>query len=248
MRELYNQDFYEMLRDGKYPEKYFDLCITSPPYNMNLRVNSKKDAYCSRQIVKEISTKYESFDDNLPMDEYEGFLDMTIEALICFSKVTFFNIQMITGNKPALFRVLGKYADYIKELIIWDKGRAQPAIGEGVLNSQFELIIVFSEDSITRAFDSAKFERGTLSNLWGIPTQKSPNNTHRASFPVELVNQILEGFDAKTVFDPFMGTGTTAIAAHYYGCDFVGCEIDKNYFIEAEKRIERETAQIDLFS
>ena len=45
-----------------------DTVITSPPYNMNLRI--RNGIYCSRQIVKEFSTKYNDFADNLAMEEY----------------------------------------------------------------------------------------------------------------------------------------------------------------------------------
>jgi len=69
MIELLHTDCMEYMKT--LPDKAFDICITSPPYNMNLRVNSKGDGYCSRQIVKEMSSKYENFSDNLPMDNYQ---------------------------------------------------------------------------------------------------------------------------------------------------------------------------------
>lgn len=235
--------YMEQVKDNS-----FDICITSPPYNMNLRIDSRGTGYCSRQVVNEFSTKYKNFNDNMPMDEYEAFLIKVLNQITRVSKLTFFNIQMITGNKPALFRVMGHFADKIKELVIWDKGRSQPAMLEGALNSQFELIIVLGDRPITRVFQSPKFSRGTLSNLWDISPRQSTNNAHKASFPVELVDFILSNFEAKSVFDPFMGTGTTAIAAHKAGCKFAGCEIDRDYYLAALERIELETAQLGLFS
>lgn len=56
---------------GRLPDDSVDLVITSPPYNMNLRI--RNGAYCSRQITKEFSTKYEGFADNLPIDEFYRF-------------------------------------------------------------------------------------------------------------------------------------------------------------------------------
>lgn len=123
--ELLNIDCMEYM--AAQPDNSFDLAITSPPYNMNLRVRNGE--YCSRQIVKELSTKYKNYSDNLPMDDYLEFLDETVRELLRVSHTVFFNIQMITGNKPALFKLLGKYAEQVKELIIWDKGIGQPAIG-----------------------------------------------------------------------------------------------------------------------
>ena len=226
----------------------FDICVTSPPYNMNLRVNGRGDGYCSRQIIKELSSKYSGFDDNLPMADYQRFLISTVSELLRVSGLVFFNIQMITGNKPALFRFMGHFADQIKELIIWDKCKAQPAIGEGVLNSGYELILVLGDKPITRAFQSPAFNRGELDNLWRIPSQRSSNINHGASFPLGLVETICNnfGFKGARFFDPFLGTGTSAIAAHYGGFDFVGCELDEDYYNAACERFDNETRQVAL--
>jgi len=48
------------------------------------------------------------------------------------------------------------------------------------------------------------------------------------------------------IIDTHLGSGSSAIAAHYFGCDFVGLEIDKEYFDNAIKRIKNETAQTQL--
>lgn len=122
-----------------------DAVITSPPYNMNLRIRNGK--YCSRQIVKEISTKYENFSDNLSMGEYFEFNKNVIDECLRVSDLVFYNVQFLTGNKPALFKLLGHFHEKVKEFIVWDKVNAQPAIGKNVLNSQFEVIIVFQNSS-----------------------------------------------------------------------------------------------------
>jgi len=241
--ELLNMDCMEYMKGLE--DNTFDVCITSPPYNMNLRVNGKGDGYCSRQIVKELSSKYANFHDNLPMAEYEKFLINTVSEINRVSGLTFFNIQMITGNKPALFRFMGHFADQIKELIVWDKCKAQPAIGKGVLNSGYELIVVMGGKPITRAFELPLFKRGTLDNLWRIRAKKSSNSSHSASFPLALAETICKNFGRNQMrfFDPFMGTGTTAIASHNSGLDFVGCEIDKDYYKDARARFDLETSQ-----
>lgn len=247
MIELHNMDCLEYMKGLE--DNAFDICVTSPPYNMNLRVNSKGDGYVSRQIVKEISTKYSGYDDNLPMAEYEDFLARVIDELLRISEITFFNIQMITGNKPALFRLMGRYADQIKEVIIWDKCRGQPAIRDGCLNSAYEFILVLGSNPITRRFPGAAFPRGTLDNIWRVPAKSSRVKGHGATFPLELCDMILGNFAGKgdKVFDPFMGTGTTAISSYYAGMDFTGCEISLDYLNSARERIERETAQVDMF-
>ena len=244
---LHNIDCMEYMKTCS--DNEFDLVVTSPPYNMNLRVNSKGDGYCSRQITKELSTKYNGYDDNLPMDDYEDFICVVVAELLRVSKTVFFNIQMITGNKPALFRFMGKFSNQIKELIVWDKCKAQPAIGKGVLNSGYELIIVLGNNPIARAFNDPVFNRGELSNIWKIPTQTSADKNHGASFPRQLAEKIIGNFarEGQKVFDPFLGTGTTAIEAHLAGLEFTGCEINSDYLEAARIRINRETAQLDMF-
>jgi len=230
------------------PDNTFDICITSPPYNMNLRVNGKGDGYCSRQVVKEVSTKYENFADNLPMVDYQKFLSEFIRESNRICRITFLNIQQITGNKPALFSAIGENASILKETIVWDKTRSQPSIAKNVLNSQFEFIFVFGDNPITRQFTQANFNRGTESNVFRIPPTRSHDKNHRAGFPVELPSKILSlvGKPESIVFDPFAGTGTTGIAAMNYGCDFVGCELDESYYNSAVSRIADAKIQMPL--
>ena len=245
---IINADCLEYMRGVE--DNHFDLAITSPPYNMNLRVNHRGDGYCSRQVTKEISTKYTGYSDNLPMEEYEKFIDGVLKELLRVSNTVFFNIQMITGNKPALFMLLGKYAEEIKEVVIWDKGHGQPAIGEGVMNSRFEFLLILGGRPITRAFKDASFNRGTLDNVWNIKKKPSKVEGHSASFPVELVNKILKSFGQSgcKVIDPFLGTGTTAIACQEFGAEFTGVELDEDYFKAACDRIKSESLQMSLFS
>ncbi len=248
MIELLNSDCMEYMKGLE--DNAFDICITSPPYNMNLRVNAKGDGYCSRAITKGISSKYKNYSDNLPMDEYYDFLNSFIKEAARVSNLVFLNIQQITGNKPAIYRSIGENASILKETIIWDKIATSPAINYGTLSSAFEFIFVFGGNPITRQFlDSPNFERGTESNIWRIPTEKRAHADHGAGFPLALVNKILHvfGTTGQKIIDPFMGIGTSAISAHYGGFDFVGCEIDKDYYDAAVKRFNLETAQVDMF-
>ena len=216
-----------------------DMVMTSPPYNMNLRIRNGK--YCSRQIVKEISTKYENFSDNLPMDDYFEFNKKVLSECLRVSDLVFYNVQFLTGNKPALFRLLGEFSDKMKEFIIWDKATAQPAIGGGVLNSQFEAVLVLQNSAPeSRSFKTAQFGRGTLSNVWKIKRGKKIDKSHGAVFPIDLAERIVGNFsnEGATVLDPFMGTGTTGVACANLNRNFTGIEMDENYFNIAQTRIE----------
>ena len=69
---------------------------------------------------------------------------------------------------------------------------------------------------------------------------------HPAPYPVELAARLIRMFSfvGDTVLDPFLGTGTTAVAAAAYGRNCVGLEIDPHYFEQAHKRIANETSQL----
>lgn len=224
----------------KIPNDTFDLVITSPPYNMNLRIRNGK--YCSRQIVKEISTKYENYSDNLPIEDYFNLNKNVIEQCLRVSKITFYNIQFLTGNKRALFKLIGYFNECLKEFIVWDKINAEPAIGSGVLNSRFEVLLVFdSVNSISRKFEEAQFKRGELQNLWQIKRGKKISGNHGAVFPEELVEKILLNFskEGDNILDPFMGTGTTGVVCKNLKREFTGIELDKSYFDLSSSRINK---------
>jgi len=72
---------------------------------------------------------------------------------------------------------------------------------------------------------------------------------HPCQKPVELYDWCLKNYakEGDRILDTHLGSGSSAIAAHYGGFDFVGMEIDKDYFDAACKRFEAETAQLDIF-
>ncbi|MDE5617832.1 MAG: site-specific DNA-methyltransferase [Ureaplasma sp.] len=223
----------------------FDHVITSPPYNMNLRIRNGK--YCSRQIVKEFSTKYNGFDDNLSMDEYFEFhKNVILELLRVCKKYIFYIIQPVTGNKRALYKLMGEFNEYIKDVIIWDKIHGQPAMASGVMNSVYEYIIIFTKnknDSISRQFKECSFNRGTLNNIWSIKRQNSISNLHSATFPEELINNIILKFTKSNelILDPFSGTGTTGICCIKNNRKYLGIELIKEYVDISIERIKNYT-------
>jgi site-specific DNA-methyltransferase (adenine-specific) len=72
---------------------------------------------------------------------------------------------------------------------------------------------------------------------------------HPTQKPVKLYEWLLANYakEGDKILDTHLGSGSSAIAAHYGGFDFVGCELDEDYFKAASARIETETAQIDMF-
>ena len=244
---IHNVDCLEGLRVMR--DDSVDLAITSPPYNMNLRISNGK--YISRQIVKEFSTKYEGYDDNMPIEEYYEFNKNVINELLRVSGLVFYNVQFLTGNKRALFKLIGHFSEQLKEVIVWDKINGQPAMQQNVMNSQFEVILVFDRDNaISRMFDKkGNFDRGTLSNLWEIKRGKKITGSHGAVFPEELTDKIISNFSKENdvILDCFMGTGTTAVSSVKHNRSYIGFEISKDYIEIANKRIEEITEQTNIY-
>ena len=236
INRIYNESCLKTLK--RIPNNFVDLVITSPPYNLNLRIREGK--YCSRQIVKEISTKYEGLADNLPIDEYYKFHSNVLSELLRVSNRIFYVIQIVTGSKRAIFKMIGQFSDSLKDIIVLDKKVGQPAIGQQILNRRTELILVFENDyPISRQYRNAKFKRGTLNDIWIIGREQSKSKNHGAVFPEKLVHTILKNFSRKgdIVYDPFLGTGTTAVVAKKMNRKYIGSEILKEYYKIAKKRI-----------
>ena len=235
---IYHEDCLKTL--SKMEDNSVDLVITSPPYNMNLRIFYGK--YASRQVVKELSTKYHDFADNLPIEDFYNFHKNVLTELLRVSDLIFYNIQVVTGSKRAFFKMIGDFNENLKDIIIWDKGHGEPAIGENVLNRQSELILVFEKDyPISRQFrKKGRFKRGTLKDIWEIRRESKKKN-HGAVFPEELVDKILMNFSDKNdiIYDPFMGTGTVGVAAKKTNRQFIGSEISKEYVNYARDRIRK---------
>jgi site-specific DNA-methyltransferase (adenine-specific)/modification methylase len=175
------------------------------------------------------------------MDQYYEFHIEVLRELIRISNLVFYNVQFLTGNKRALFRIMGDLNEQLKEVIIWNKVIAQPAMQPQVLNSQYENILVFEKDNaISRQFTKAPFDRGTVSNVWDIRREPSYDKKHKATFPKELVETILKHFanEGATILDPFMGLGTTGVVALENNMKFVGYELDDYYYNVAKKRLD----------
>jgi len=189
-----------------------------------------------------MSTKYDNFDDNLPIEDFYQLHKSILSEILRVSKIAFYNFQIVTGSKRAFFRMMGDFHEQIKEMVIWDKVNAQPAMQTQLMNSQFEVILVLGDNPISRQFSKCNFDRGTLSNVWAIKRGKKKFKEHRAVFPEELVKQILTNFtdEGDIVYDPFLGTGTTAICCQDMNRKYIGSEMIEKTFELAKKRLDKE--------
>ena len=80
------------------------------------------------------------------------------------------------------------------------------------------------------------------------PQNADPERIHPTQKPVKLYEWLLAKYASNDmrILDTHLGSGSSAIAAHYFGCDFVGCEIDPDYYQAAKARLENETRQMAM--
>lgn len=246
---IYNMDCLEGMK--AMPDGSVDCVVTSPPYNVGLYVSG--DKYAKRNNSTRNGQAFNKYvgdmADQMSMEDYYEWQCQCIDEMLRITKgVVFYNVQMVTGNKVAVLQILGKYAGRIREVMIWDKQTAEPAMNPRTLNSEYEFIIVFDHgDCKARQFRFGSFERGTMSNV--IRIGKNRENDHRAAFPLILPQTLVHYFtpEGATILDPFMGSATTAIACIKEKRHFVGFELNKEYYDKAVKRVKAEQAQLSLF-
>ena len=99
-------------------------------------------------------------------------------------------------------------------------------------------------------FAFTSFKRAAkMVSIWAETGGGAPQRIHPTQKPVKLYQWLLENYakPGQRILDTHLGSGSSAIAAHYFGVDFVGTELDADYYQAAKARFERETAQIDIF-
>lgn len=135
--------------------------------------------------------------------------------------------------------------------IIWFKPNSPPLIVKNRLVPSTELIWVASKSKkYFFNYDVAvKLNKGKqMKNLWVIPAER-----HKTPHPTEKPEKLLERIiligskEGDIVLDPFMGSGTTGVVAKRLNRNFIGIEIDENYFELARKRIELTATTFRLY-
>ena len=223
------------------PDNSVHLMVTSPPYNVG-----------------------KEYDENLTLQEYRAFLirvwKEVYRVLVPGGRVCI-NVANL-GRKPYIplhafiIEDMQKIGFLMRGEIIWNKAStASPSTAWGswlsaknpVLRDIHEYILVFSKDTFTRANHNNK--RATMNrdefleltkSIWTFGAESAKKVGHPAPFPVELPLRCIKlyTFEKDVVLDPFMGSGTTAVAAILSNRKFVGYEIEEEYVRLAEKRIK----------
>jgi site-specific DNA-methyltransferase (adenine-specific) len=119
------------------------------------------------------------------------------------------------------------------------------------LRDVHEYLLVFAKQSFSRPdagqsdIERDQFMEATLS-VWEIPAESARRVGHPAPFPVALAERVVQLYSYRddVVLDPFMGSGTTCVAAARHGRRYVGYEIDAAYCELAAQRVEQERSNL----
>jgi DNA modification methylase len=174
--------------------------------------------------------------------------------------------RSLAGDVTDILQELGLL---LRGEVVWWKGRAAGGScawgtfqrpGNPVLRDVTERIVIASKGRFDRAVGSAERRRRELpsvatisrdefleatTDLWEIPAESATRVGHPAPFPVELPLRLIDlyTYEGDVVLDPFMGAGTTAVAALRGGRHFLGYDTDASYVATARERIRAETAR-----
>lgn len=215
------------------PDASIDLIVTSPPYNLkNSTGNGMKDGRGGKWQNARLVNGYANYNDNMPHDEYvawqRGCLTEMFRVVRDDGAIFYNHKWRVQGG------LLQDRQDIIegfpvRQIIIWRR-KGGINFNKGYFLPTYEVIYLIAKP---------KFELAPKANSYGDIWEftQDMNNPHPAPFPVDLIERIVTSTNAKIVLDPFMGSGTTAVAAKNQGRDFIGIEISPDYCDMARERL-----------
>jgi len=236
--KIYCEDCLETM--SRMEDKSIDLIVTSPPYNMG----GKSLGCHPRSTIGD--RFYSAYSDNLSSDEYVDFCRRVIMESLRVSRYVFWNVQWTETTRYAVHDIHKTFSENMKDIFVWHK-QAVAQIARGRTASGHEFVFMLGENG-NRNFAYHNFpDNGYVPNIqtW---YKKESFREHHATFPVELPLYFVEYFTKPNdiVYDPFLGSGTTAVACERLHREWIGSEIDPAYVTLAEKRIAAERAQMKM--
>lgn len=234
LNKIYQCDCIEGLNNIE--DNSIDCIVTSPPYNKKFFSHQKQ----SNQIWGKFNIDYSSYSDDMPIGAYEEWMISVINLMLKKIKPDgsiFFNHKPIRHDNmiyhPLQF-ILRTDAKIYQE-IVWDR-RNSPNIRNDILVPCTERIYWLAKGKPRCYRDS--IEADYRSEVWTIIAKRQTD--HPAPFPVQLVENCikLSTNEGDLVVDPFMGSGTTAVASQILGRKWIGFDIDGKYCDSAKERLK----------
>ena len=257
MNIAYNEDCVQGMR--KLPDACIDLTVTSPPYD-NLRTYHGY-AFDWKATLEELYriTKSGGAVVWIVADQTKnGSESGTSFRQALYAMEIGFNLHdtMIWDKRGVTFPHEKLYHNCFEYMFVFAKGAIKTAnlihdhinerAGKKAGSSWRE------PDGTVKTKKSRIIEQtGRRFNIWRMPpvVSNSERTGHPAQFPLRLVSDHIISWsnEGDTVLDCFLGSGTTRIAAYDLNRNFIGYEIDPDYFQQQEERFSKHTAQISLF-
>lgn len=234
-------DCVELMKE--LPSGSINLIFADPPYNLSganfQTVKSGKMVACDKGDWDIISDIYEF---------NETWIKECIRVLADDGTIW---ISGTLHNHPAVGVILKKLNLWIINDVIWYKKNATPLLSKNRLAPSTELIWVASKSKkYYFDYETAKLINGgkQMKNLWEINAER-----HKTIHPTEKPETLLERIillgskEGHNVLDPFTGSGTTGVVAKRLKRNFIGFELNPEYYEIAKKRINNTTDVINEF-
>jgi site-specific DNA-methyltransferase (adenine-specific) len=252
-QEIFRGNCLDVLRRSDFEPA--DVVVTSPPYNLNLAYGMYDDSRTEKDYVNWIATVAAAIKRMLKPDG-SFFLNLSGSSSRPYVP---FEVMVKLRNDVGFH--LQNHITWIKSIGIGSgsTGHFKPVPGRRFMHHNHEHIFHLTHDndvmldrlSIGIPFqDKSNIARRRhprdlrcRGNTWFIPyptvKSKAQKYWHPATFPVELPLWCiyLHGRPGARVLDPFLGTGTTLVAAHLAGAKGIGIDIDPTYIATARQRL-----------
>ena len=242
---IYNMDCLEGMK--LIPDKSIDCVITDPPY---WHKKSPGKPYSQRRQC-ETESKFS----NSPLYNYEGdmikgmsdfdgsHIDGLMQALT--PKMKIMNAYIFCSETQVPYYAMwAENNGYMFSILVWEKPLS--IINKNRFSQNLEYIV--------RVYDyGTALNRLSRNSLYNRVKKSAPVNgtekIHPTEKPVSIVQEfvLLNTQEGGTVLDPYIGSGTTAVACIKEKRHFIGFELNKEYYDKACKRIKAEQAQLSLF-
>lgn len=230
---LYPDDFVNKIICGdcisvmaEIPSNSIDLVVTSPPYNLNIRkIYKTSENWKGKWNKSKLQLSgYDSHNDNMPEDKYcEWQHKILLECLrvIKDDGAIFYNHKWrvqkgLLQQRPSIVEGLP-----VRQIIIW-KRAGGINFHDTYFLPTYEIIYLIAKPKFKLVPKA-----NAMTDVWSITQTK--HDWHPAAFPIELANRCISSTNAKTVLDPFIGSGTVAKASKLLNRNYIGIDISEVY-------------------
>jgi len=231
-----------------------DLIVTDPPFNISQkdlqlkRNNMKSGMFKRNSDIKLDFGKWDLFDEK----DYKKFTEKWFKECSRILKIdkwffSFFSKERVGYFTDPLNGLFNKYGLKARTIITWHKTNPVPSFRKRNFLSSCEFIVVGSKGSSKVA--NFLFQK-EMHNFFESPNASIYKKTnHPTEKPIDLIKWIIEigSNENDVVFDPFLGSGTTAIVCKKFNRHFIGFEVNKKYYDISLKRLLNVPERLDTW-